>query len=225
MSGAHRWSPARLAELVREQLGLGAEVVVEGLGRFRRCGRGRFELIPEARRKVFLAYAAEDRAAAERLYRDLESRGFDPWMDARKLLAGQNWPRAIERAIDVSDFVVLCMSRRGVSKRGTFQAELRYALECARRVPLGETYLLPARLDDCRPPERLAREVQWVDLFPDWDRGVARLAAAMRATSTRRAVSSGRGSDGRPARPRGTSRRRRAPSPSTRRASRRPSPL
>jgi hypothetical protein len=201
MTGSRRWSGARLAALVREQLDGGAEVAVEGLGRFRRNGRA-FELIPEARPKVFIAYVAEDRAAATRLYDDLEARGFDPWLDARKLLAGQNWPRAIERAIDVSDFVVLCLSRRGVSKRGTFEAELRYALECARRVPAGEIFLLPARLDACRPPDRLAREVQYVDLFPDWDRGVTRLASAMRAaTSARRASSSRRRRAGPRARP------------------------
>jgi hypothetical protein len=32
------------------------------------------------------------------------------------------------------------------------------------------------RLDDCRIPVRIQRETQYVDLFPDWDSGLERIA-------------------------------------------------
>jgi hypothetical protein len=96
-------------------------------------------------------------------------------MDRRKLLPGQNWPRRIEEAIASSDFFVACFSCSSVNKRGTFQAEIRHALERARHVLLDEVFLIPVRLDDCRVPPRIQRETQYVDLFPGWDAGFARI--------------------------------------------------
>src|SRR6185312_7470561 len=101
------------------------------------------------------AYAHEDAAAAERLYREFVKRGFSAWLDRKKLLPGQNWPRRIEDAIISADFFVACFSTRSVDKRGGFQAEIRYALDCAKRVPLDDVFLIPVRLDECRVPARI----------------------------------------------------------------------
>ena len=72
-----------------------------------------------------------------------------------------------------------CFSRNSVSKKGGFQAEIRYALECARRVPLDEIFMIPVRLDDCPVPARIQKELQYIDLFPDWARGLRRLFTVM----------------------------------------------
>jgi hypothetical protein len=101
-------------------------------------------------------------------------------MDRKKLLPGQNWPRAIQQAIEVSDFFISCLSPRAVRKKGQFQAEMRYALDCACRMPLDQNYFIPVRLEECPVPARIRREIQYVDLFPDWDEGVHRLADAIR---------------------------------------------
>jgi hypothetical protein len=98
----------------------------------------------------------------------------------RKLLPGQNWPRAIESAIETSDFFVACFSENSVHKTGGFQSEVRYALDCARRVPLDEIFVVPLRLDGCRVPRSIQREFQYVDFFPDWSRGIRRLVTMMR---------------------------------------------
>ena len=63
---------------------------------------------------------------------------------------------------------------------GGFQAEIRYALDCARRIPLDEIFVVPVRLDACRVPRSIQRELQYVDLFPEWERGVTRLVETMR---------------------------------------------
>ena len=81
----------------------------------------------------------------------------------------------MEDAIASSDFFIACFSGNSVKKRGGFQAEIRYALDCASRVPLDEVFLVPVRLNDCRVPARIQRETQYVDLFPDWDAGFARI--------------------------------------------------
>ncbi|HTT61420.1 MAG TPA: toll/interleukin-1 receptor domain-containing protein [Bryobacteraceae bacterium] len=173
-------SSAQVARLVRQCLAEGASVEIDGLGTFLPDVRRGFRFQPRNRPKVFVAYVQEDAAAAGRLYEDLEASGFDPWLDRRKLLPGQNWPRSIEDAISTSDFFLACFSHRSVKKKGGFQAEIRYALDCTQRIPLDEIFLIPARLDACKVPVRIQRETQYIDLFPDWDRGLRRIAAAMR---------------------------------------------
>jgi hypothetical protein len=173
-------SVEQVARVVRECLERGATVEIDGLGRFRRDRDGAITFDEQGRARVFLAYVIEDADGAERLYDALAQRGFDPWMDRRKLLPGQNWPRAIERAIATADFFLACFSPRSTVKRGRFQAELRYALDCAAQVPLDHIYFIPVRLEDCAMPSRISQHYHWVDLFPDWERGVDRLADSMR---------------------------------------------
>jgi hypothetical protein len=168
-----------LAQLVRRCLDEGKSVEIDGLGVFHRDSAGSYNFVPRSQPKVFLGYVEEDLALVDLLYENLEAHGFAPWLDRRKLLPGQNWPRAIEEAIETSDFFVACFSHLSVRKRGSFQSEIRYALDCAGRVPLDETYLIPVRLDDCRVPWRIRREIQYIDLFPDWGRGVRRILSVI----------------------------------------------
>ncbi|MGH9619399.1 MAG: hypothetical protein ACRD45_06760, partial [Bryobacteraceae bacterium] len=72
-----------------------------------------------------------------------------------------------------------CFSRRSVLKRGHFQSELRYALEVATRVPLEDTFVIPIRFNECELPRQVAKTLHYVDLFPDWDRGIEALVASM----------------------------------------------
>lgn len=175
-----RWSTSeQVAQIVKQCLEEGKSVEIDGLGVFRPDGHRGYQFLARHSPKVFLAYVEENAQLAERLFDGLQTSGFDPWLDRRKLLPGQNWPRSIEDAIDTCEFFVACFSRDSVSKQGGFQAEIRYALDCARRVPLDEIFLIPVRLDACRVPIRIQRELQYIDLFPDWDRGFGRVLSVM----------------------------------------------
>jgi len=173
-------SAAQVARVVRRCLADGVSVEIDGLGTFLPGSRHGFRFLPRNRPKVFVAYVQEDAAAAERVFEGLEHSGFEPWLDRRRLLPGQNWPRSIEEAIDTSDCFLACFSRNSIRKKGGFQAEIRYALDCARRIPLDEIFLIPVRLDACRVPLRIQRELHYIDLFPDWERGFRRVVLAMR---------------------------------------------
>ncbi|HUK18977.1 MAG TPA: TIR domain-containing protein [Bryobacteraceae bacterium] len=185
---AERAALDELAEVVLEGLAAGQSVEIDGLGIFSPDAARGFRFQPYPQPKIFIAYVAEDAAPADRLYQALAGAGFSPWMDTHKLLPGQNWPRSIELAIESSDFFVACFSTRSVNKRGGFQAEIRYALDCARRLPLDDIFLVPLRLDACRVPRSIQRECQYIDLFPDWTRGFHRLASAIRQEMRRRAA-------------------------------------
>jgi hypothetical protein len=161
-------------EIVRRALERGQRVEIDGLGVF---DGGHFQ--PESRPNVFLAYVDEDREAVRKVRDALIEAGFHAWLDKDQLLAGQNWPRAIERAIGVADAFVPCFSTRAVAKRGTFQSELRYALDCARHRPLDDIYFVPVRFEACTLPPQVTDQTQYVDLFPDWQRGMRRLVRAL----------------------------------------------
>jgi hypothetical protein len=170
----------RLARIVIRGLAAGQPVEIEGLGVFLPDAELGCRFEPRVRPRVFIAYAREDRESAERLYAELTAAGLDPWMDSVRLLPGQNWPRAIENAIEGSDFFIACFSENSAGKRGGFQAEIRYALDCARRVPLDEIFLIPIRLNACRVPRAIQREIQYIDMFPSWLDGVERLTDLLR---------------------------------------------
>lgn len=181
-------SAEELALVIFQSLERGGRVEVDGLGVFRKDDGGRISLRDSNRTRVFIAYAIEDVEKAEALYADLESHGYAPWLDRKKLLPGQNWPQRIEEAIGNADYFIACFSKNSAGKRGGFQAEVRYALQCANRVPLDDVFLIPIRLDACRVPARITRETQYIDLFPDRKTGLDRVMKVMERTRRRKPV-------------------------------------
>jgi TIR domain len=171
--------PGQIFEIVRKSLEAGQAVEIEGLGRFRATAQG-YRFDPETQPTVFMAYAVEDLAIVRRLAEALRAAGCAPWLDKDRLLPGQHWTQSIERAISDADAFVACFSARSVSKRGHFQSELRHALECAGQRPLDDVFVLPVRLEKCIVPQRIANQVQYLDLFPDWELGVKRLVRSIR---------------------------------------------
>lgn len=114
--------------------------------------------------RLFLNYATEDAVAVEQLYERLNYAPYEPWLDRRNIIAGEDWRRSIERALRAADFVLLCLSKRAVAKRGFVQREIRDALELWKEKLSDDIYVIPIRLDDCQVPDTI-RQFQWVDLF------------------------------------------------------------
>jgi TIR domain len=49
----------------------------------------------ESDKTIFISYASEDSAEAERLYKDLKNAGAKPWIDKEEITAGMRWKLAI----------------------------------------------------------------------------------------------------------------------------------
>jgi hypothetical protein len=47
-------------------------------------------------------------------------------------------------------------------------------------LPLDEIFIVPVRLEKCEVPKRITDQIQYVDLFPDWQKGLKRVVATMR---------------------------------------------
>jgi hypothetical protein len=113
----------------------------------------------------FLSYAREDATEIGRLFERLVTDGYDPWLDSKKIVAGEDWNREIRAAQASADVGVLCLSAISVSKTGVVQAELKEFLELEKLRPAGEIFLIPIRLDQSVtvPPD--LKRLQWINLF------------------------------------------------------------
>jgi len=116
--------------------------------------------------RVFLCHSSNDKQLVRVIHKKLLSEGWiDSWLDEEKLFPGQDWDREIEKAVENTDVVIVCLSNNSVSKEGYVQKELRRVLDKAEEKPEGALFIIPLRLDNCEPPRRLAAW-QYVDYFP-----------------------------------------------------------
>lgn len=124
---------------------------------------------------VFINYASEDKDFAIIVYEKLVSEGFSVWMDIERLLPGDDWKYEIKKAIRNCNAFMCLMSSRSVNKRGFVQKEIKEALDVLDQIPPGQNFLIPVRIDDCYPSHPDIPEKQWVDLFPDINKGIDKI--------------------------------------------------
>ena len=106
---------------------------------------------------VFLSYASPDRDRVLQFYDHLTSNGFDVWMDAKRLRAGQNWDFEVRKALDAAAVIVVFISKNSVDRRGYVQREIKIALRKLEEKLPDDIYLIPVRLDsDAFIPPQIA---------------------------------------------------------------------
>lgn len=139
---------------------------------------------------VFISYVRADADKIDRLALDLYRASIDTWTD-RDLRPGQRWKLKIRQAIQQGASFLACFSPEVFTRDRTYMyEEINTAIEVLRQSPGDRTWFIPVRLDACDVPEfeigagLTLRDFQWVDLFPDWEPGVAALADAIRASLT-----------------------------------------
>ncbi|MGQ0592745.1 MAG: TIR domain-containing protein [Gammaproteobacteria bacterium] len=133
--------------------------------------------------QIFISYATEDWPHVSELYDRLRKEGFRPWVDRESILPGQDLKFSITRAISESDFILICLSKHTVSRRGYLQQELKAGLDIWEMMQPGELFLIPVLLEPCEVPESL-RRFQWVQLYEPG--GWERLLMALRGGAERR---------------------------------------
>ena len=130
--------------------------------------------------RAFISYASEDLEQAERLYDELRlAPGLSPWLDRVDLVGGSRWDAEIRHAIRGAAVFILLLSESSTTKRGFIQKECRAALEVLEELPEGSAFLLPLRLEECEAHFEPFTKIQYIDMFPDWERGIANLRRAL----------------------------------------------
>jgi hypothetical protein len=108
---------------------------------------------------IFLSYASLDRPRAKQLADVLSSHGLSVWWD-RNIPHGQDFNETIQRELDAARCIVVLWSAASVLSRFV-RDEATEGLDDGR--------LVPARLDDTRPPLGF-RQLQTADL-KEWKPG------------------------------------------------------
>lgn len=126
--------------------------------------------------QIFISYAKEDYEKALRLYNDLcKQEGLNPWIDEKSILPGEKWKVAISNAIRQSRFFIALLSSNSVDKVGYGQKELKEGLEILDKYPESKIFIIPIRLDNCEVSDSRLNEIQYVDFFPNWSKGLAKI--------------------------------------------------
>jgi hypothetical protein len=107
--------------------------------------------------KIFLCHCNEDKPIVSKIHFHLLKTGCDSWLDAGKLLGGQDWNLEIQKAIRSADVFIIFLSRNSIGKEGFIQKEIRMALDIEEEKPEGVIFIIPVILDECRVPHRLTR--------------------------------------------------------------------
>jgi len=118
---------------------------------------------------VFLSYASEDAAAAQRIAEALRAAGIEVWFDKSELRGGDVWDRRIREQIhDCRLFVPVISAQTEAREEGYFRREWRLAVERAGDMAEDRAFLLPVAIDGmnertARVPDSF-RHVQWTSL-------------------------------------------------------------
>ncbi len=135
--------------------------------------------------RVFLCHSKNDIKIVRELYEKLCAEPWiDPWLDEENLYPGQDWNLEIEKAIEETDVILVCLSNNSITKEGYVQREIRIALDYADYKPEGTLFIIPVRLEECVPPKRLARW-QYADYFEGQrERALERLMVSLNRRSS-----------------------------------------
>ncbi|WP_170064066.1 toll/interleukin-1 receptor domain-containing protein [Halomonas heilongjiangensis] len=138
---------------------------------------------------VFISYAKKNASDARRLYEDIRRHGFEVWFDEVSLLPGQRWKVAIQAAIKESRYFIALISSHSTSKKGYVQKELKLAVDVLDEYPEHEIFIIPVRLDDCDILDQRLGDFHFVDLFPDYDQGLAKVLQTLSGTDSMKSQS------------------------------------
>lgn len=135
---------------------------------------------------VFISYVRDDSDRVNRLAQDLESYGVKVWLDKTSITPGLPFREAINQAIRNGTFFIACFSHASSKRdRSYMYEEINIAIDELRHRTLAKPWFISVRLDDCPIPEirinsvYTIRDLQWVDLFLDWNSGVRELVKAI----------------------------------------------
>jgi TolB-like protein/cytochrome c-type biogenesis protein CcmH/NrfG len=122
-----------------------------------------------AHRAVFLSYAREDSASAQRIADALRSNGVEVWFDQSELRGGDAWDQNIRRQIkECGIFMPVVSERTQMRGEGYFRLEWKLAVERTHLMAEGVPFLAPVVVDGTQegaalvPAEFL--RVHWIRL-------------------------------------------------------------
>lgn len=124
---------------------------------------------------LFICFASKDQVTALEVVQFLEAEGLKCWISSRDILPGDNYQESIVTALEGARSIVFLFS-----EASSASAEIRKELSLAGS---SNRPVFPLRLSPVTPTGALRYELathQWIDIFPDREKALARLARTVR---------------------------------------------
>ena len=142
-------------------------------------------------RHVFISYCHENIAAVDRLSESFTARGINVWLDRNALEPGMQWKHAIQQAIHQGAYFIACFSKESNAREQTYMSEeLTLAVKKLRERPFDKVWFIPVKLNECEIPDvdigdgATLRNLQYVNLYEDWEAGIQRIVNVMQPACT-----------------------------------------
>jgi len=124
---------------------------------------------------VFISYRSDDLPEVARVKQALSAAGHNVWLDVEKVNIGDSIVDQINAGLEGATFLVLCMSKNGLSP----WMNQEWMSTLARQLNGVNVKILPVKLAGGELPAILA-DRRYADLAKDWASGVDQLKAALR---------------------------------------------
>ena len=120
-------------------------------------------------RAVFLSYASQDAAAAQRICAALRAAGVEVWFDQNELTGGDAWDAKIRRQVaSCALFLPVISAATQARLEGYFRIEWKLAAQRTHAMADEKAFLLPVVIDDTRDADAKVpaefKAVQWTRL-------------------------------------------------------------
>ena len=130
---------------------------------------GIFAPASESSQAVFLSYASEDAAVAERIAAALRAGRIEVWFDQSELRGGDAWDQSIRKQIKTCALFLAIISKHTHERaEGYFRLEWKLAVDRSHLIMANKAFLVPVVIDDTADDEENVpdkfREVQWTRL-------------------------------------------------------------
>lgn len=135
---------------------------------------------------AFISYMRQDQDLVDRLYRSLREAEVHVWLDRDSIAPGEYWNTSLRTAITRGSFFIACFSDAYYKRPETYMREEVALAASVLSAGRDSSWFLPIRLTNVEIPDLpigrhgTLRNIQWLDLFDDWDDGIRRLIAAIR---------------------------------------------
>jgi TIR domain len=125
--------------------------------------------------RIFICFSSKDAATSREIVSFLEADGLRCWISFRDVAPGKNYQEAIVDALEKAAGIIFLFSKLS-AESAEIRKELSIAASC--NIPV-----FPVRLAAISPSGALRYELairQWIDIFPDREAALRRLAEAIR---------------------------------------------
>ena len=140
------------------------------------------------RPRVFISYASEDGDIAAKVYQVLQESHFEPWIDKKYLVSGENWDQQIQDELDATDFTLVLYTPTLCRKTDSY-VNKEIALARQRALSVRGSFLIPMRTANLDQAERISELRQYQEALlraEHFDEDLSKVISIMRRDYQRR---------------------------------------